>query len=82
MCWSMKDASAKTAPVSITLPETGDSLTHAELNAKLQHSYEQSLEGKGRPFEEVLFSKRLSPRFPQPHQGLYRQIGDEDRAAG
>jgi len=35
------------------LPETGDILTHAELNAKLQHSYEQSLEGKGRPFEEV-----------------------------
>ena len=25
----------------------------AELNAKLQHSYEQSLAGEGRPFEEV-----------------------------
>ena len=50
----MKDASVKTIPRPLLrCLETGDILTHAELNAKLQHSYEQSLEGKGRPFEEV-----------------------------
>ena len=30
-----------------------DSMTDTELNAKLQHSFEQSLKGEGRPFEEV-----------------------------
>ena len=43
-------------PFPLTLPEipqTEDNLTDAELNAKLQHSYEQSLAGKGRPFDEV-----------------------------
>jgi len=28
-------------------------MTAAELDAKLQHSYEQSLAGAGRPFEQV-----------------------------
>lgn len=43
-------------PFSLRLPEipqTEDSLTDSELHAKLQHSYEQSLEGKGRPLDEV-----------------------------
>ena len=33
-----------------------------ELNAKLQHSYEQSLAGQGRPYEEVFdeLERRLS----------------------
>lgn len=34
-------------------PRTLDNMTDAELDAKLQHSYEQSLTGEGRPFEEV-----------------------------
>lgn len=34
-------------------PKTADEMTDAELNTKLQHSYEQSLVGKGRPFNEV-----------------------------
>ena len=43
-------------PFAMTLPaepRTLDAMTDAELNAKLQHSYEQSLAGEGRPFEEV-----------------------------
>lgn len=36
-----------------TIPRTLDAMTGAELNAKLQHSYEQSLAGEGRPFEAV-----------------------------
>ncbi len=43
-------------PFSLTIPEepqTFDSLSPAELNAKLQHSYEQSLAGEGRPYAEV-----------------------------
>ena len=35
------------------IPRTLDAMTGAELNAKLQHSYEQSLAGEGRPFEAV-----------------------------
>ena len=34
-------------------PKTLDSMTKAELDAKLQHSYDQSLKGEGRPFEAV-----------------------------
>lgn len=34
-------------------PRTQDAMTDAELDAKLQHSYAQSLAGEGRPFEEV-----------------------------
>ena len=34
-------------------PRTLDAMTDSELNAKLQHSYEQSLAGEGRPFEAV-----------------------------
>lgn len=43
-------------PFSLTLspmPQTKDTLSHAALHAKLQHSYEQSLAGKGKPMEEV-----------------------------
>ena len=43
-------------PFPLTVPEipkTIDSMTDAELAAKLQHSYEQALAGKGRPFKEV-----------------------------
>ena len=34
-------------------PKTLDSMTKDELDAKLQHSYDQSLRGEGRPFEDV-----------------------------
>ncbi len=43
-------------PFLMTLPaepRTLDAMTDAELNAKLEHSYGQSLAGEGRPFEEV-----------------------------
>ena len=43
-------------PFSMTvpaIPKTLDTMTTAELNAKLQHSYEQSLAEKGRPYDEV-----------------------------
>lgn len=43
-------------PFSLTIPaqpKTLDTMTEAELNAKLQHSYEQAPAGKGRPFSEV-----------------------------
>ena len=46
----------KGIPFSLTIPsepKTLDDFTESELNAKIQHSYKQSLEGKGRPFEEV-----------------------------
>lgn len=33
--------------------KAADEFTDAELNAKLQHSYEQSLAGEGRPMNEV-----------------------------
>lgn len=34
-------------------PHTMDSMSDAELNTKLNHSYEQSLAGEGTPFNEV-----------------------------
>ena len=43
-------------PFSLTIPtepKTLDRMTSDELNAKLQHSYEQSLTGEGRPYTEV-----------------------------
>lgn len=43
-------------PFEITIPvepRTLDTMTAAEVDAKLQHSYEQSLAGVGRPFEAV-----------------------------
>lgn len=43
-------------PFSLTVPsepKTLDTMSDAELNAKLQHSYEQSLAGEGRPFDQV-----------------------------
>ncbi len=43
-------------PFSITLPtkpRSLDELTQSELDAKLQHSYEQSLSRQGKPMDEV-----------------------------
>ncbi len=43
-------------PFSLTIPSTPktmDSLSEEELNAKLQHSYEQSMSGEGKTFAEV-----------------------------
>lgn len=43
-------------PFAMTLPtepRTLDAMTREAFDAKLQHSYEQSLAGEGRPFEEV-----------------------------
>ena len=43
-------------PFSITLPtkpRTLDELTQSELDAKLQHSYEQALTRQGKPMDEV-----------------------------
>lgn len=41
-------------PLTIpTQPMTADEMTDAQLNAKLQHSYEQSLAGEGRPLADV-----------------------------
>ena len=37
-------------------PKTLDKMTREELNAKLQHSYEQSLRGEVRPYQEVFKS--------------------------
>ena len=56
-------------PFSITIPnepQTLDDFLESELNAKIQHSYKQSLEGKGRPFEEVFddLESRLTKWFP------------------
>ncbi|MBR2188425.1 MAG: AraC family ligand binding domain-containing protein [Eubacterium sp.] len=43
-------------PFSLTVPpvpKTLDVMTRSELDQKLQHSYEQSLAGEGRPFADV-----------------------------
>ena len=43
-------------PFSLTVPsepQTMDSMSESEFNAKLQHSYEQSLAGQGRSFNQV-----------------------------
>ncbi len=36
-----------------SIPKTADTMSDSELNAKLQHSYEQSVAGKGRSFSDV-----------------------------
>ncbi|MBQ7416474.1 MAG: type II toxin-antitoxin system RelB/DinJ family antitoxin [Acidaminococcaceae bacterium] len=46
----------KGIPFSLTIPSeprTLDSMSRAELDKMLQHSYKQSLTGQGRPYEEV-----------------------------
>ncbi|MBR1590310.1 MAG: type II toxin-antitoxin system RelB/DinJ family antitoxin [Acidaminococcaceae bacterium] len=46
----------KGIPFSLTIPSeprTLDSMSRSELDKMLQHSYEQSLAGEGRPYEEV-----------------------------
>ena len=43
-------------PFSITLPtkpRSLDELTQSELDAKLQHSYEQALSRQGKPMDEI-----------------------------
>ena len=41
-------------PLSIpATPKTIDTMTPAELDRKLRHSYEQSIAGEGRPFNEA-----------------------------
>ncbi len=43
-------------PFTLTIPQepkTLDVMKKEELDAKLQHSYEQSLSGQGAPFEQV-----------------------------
>ena len=43
-------------PFSLTVPsepQTMDSMSESEFNAKLQRSYEQSLAGQGRSFNQV-----------------------------
>lgn len=43
-------------PFPLTIPQeprTLDMMSKAELDAKLEHSYAQSLAGEGRPFDEV-----------------------------
>ena len=43
-------------PFALTIsvePLTIDTMSESELNIKLQHSYEQSLPGEGRPYAEV-----------------------------
>ncbi len=43
-------------PFSLTIPQeprTLDTMSDAEWNTKLQHSYEQSLAGEGIPYNEV-----------------------------
>ena len=43
-------------PFSLTIPavpKTIDTMSRSELDAKLQHSYEQALRKEGRPLDEV-----------------------------
>ena len=43
-------------PFALTIPaepKTLDVMTQAELDARLEHSYAQSLAGEGRPWEDV-----------------------------
>lgn len=43
-------------PFSLTIPatpRTADEMSKADLDAKLAHSYEQSLAGEGRPYQDV-----------------------------
>ena len=43
-------------PFSLTVPQqpkTLDMMSEEELNEKLEHSYQQSLRGEGRPLDEV-----------------------------
>lgn len=43
-------------PFPLTVPATpkaADEMSRAELDAKLAHSYDQSIAGEGRPYQEV-----------------------------
>lgn len=39
--------------ITYAAPKTSDTISEAEFNAMLQHSYEQALAGEGRPIEDV-----------------------------
>lgn len=54
-------------------PRTIDTMSDAELNTKLRHSYEQSLAGEGVPFNEVFDELDL---ICELHDG--RRSGAED----
>lgn len=54
-------------------PRTMDTMSDAELNTKLQHSYEQSLAGEGVPFNEVFDELDL---MCEPNEG--RRSGEEE----
>ena len=46
----------RSVPFALTIPQeprTMDTLTPSELKAKLEHSYQQSLAGEGRPYHEI-----------------------------
>ena len=45
----MKDSTV----ITYADPKTSDTISEMEFNAMLQHSYEQSLAGEGRPIEDV-----------------------------
>ena len=50
-------------PFSLSLlqtPKTLEDMSAEELNAKLQHSYDQSLSGEGRSFEDVFYDLEKS----------------------
>lgn len=52
-------------PFSLTIPlepKTIDAMSDAELDAKLQHSYAQSLAGEGRPMSDVFDDLERSPK--------------------
>ncbi len=52
----IKNSNHKNSPIVLTIPkrpQTANPLPDKELREKLQHSYEQSLAGKGRPFKDV-----------------------------
>lgn len=59
-------------PISLTIPcepLTVDTMSETELDAKLQHSYEQSLAREGRPYAEVF--DELERSFARDCFGLY-----------
>ena len=45
-----------------SMPRTRDDMTAAELNAKLERSYMQSLAAEGRPYDEVFDALERSDR--------------------
>ncbi len=50
------------------MKDATDTMTAAELDTKLRHSYDQSLAGEGRPFEEV---------FDELERGLVKALSQK-----